>query len=359
MQNGCWDPCGFAPTPFPWPPQTITPWVQTTSVYFKNQLVEQPLTDKEKSQLLDLREDWGAKLVNYVWEWNKLDAPPLRFMVEFVLSALPCLQVRTLAVNPESKDSDVGKTLDCFDWSHTRDPTLHLETDPIDPRSALKCWIYFAWHWDATDTVNISVATKADDAEIDLSLWNVGGDGPGMEDARAVIRNFLRRCWIRRLTCEAAKRFSSYSIGSDLEQEHDQEAFIDCLDQCSKSTCWEWIEGSQLLFWRWLPVWRHEAHDGSPGFHTTSLTQRYKFSQVPITDSWVKGKIVEKLRALIEQQYITPGIVYQTIPYCAVPKGLLDIRLVWDCSKNGVNGTMYTPSFQLPTPASYHLVIEP
>ena len=35
------------------------------------------------------------------------------------------------------------------------------------------------------------------------------------------------------------------------------------------------------------------------------------------------------------------------------------IRVVWNGSKNGVNETMYTPSFQLPTPASYHRVVEP
>jgi hypothetical protein len=206
-------------------------------------------------------------------------------MVKFVLSALPGLQVRALAVNPESKDSNVGKTLDCFDWRHTREPMLHLEMDPIDPRFALERRIYFAWHWDTTDAINISIATKTDDAEIDLSLWNVGGDGPVMEDARAMIRNFLHSRWVRRLTCEAAKSFSSCSIGSDVEPKCDQEAFIDCLDRCSKSTWWEWIDGSRLLFWRWLPVWHHEAHYGLPGFHTASLTPRYKFSQVPVTDS--------------------------------------------------------------------------
>ena len=35
-----------------------------------------------------------------------------------------------------------------------------------------------------------------------------------------------------------------------------------------------------------------------------------------------------------------------------------DIRVVWDLKKNEVNDTVYTPSFQLPTPASYHWVVE-
>jgi len=37
------------------------------------------------------------------------------------------------------------------------------------------------------DGIEISIATKADDAKIDLSLWNVGGDAPGMEEARGKI----------------------------------------------------------------------------------------------------------------------------------------------------------------------------
>ena len=35
-----------------------------------------------------------------------------------------------------------------------------------------------------------------------------------------------------------------------------------------------------------------------------------------------------------------------------------DIHIVWDLKKNEVNDTIYTPSFQLLTPASYHWVVE-
>ena len=35
-----------------------------------------------------------------------------------------------------------------------------------------------------------------------------------------------------------------------------------------------------------------------------------------------------------------------------------DVRVVWDLRLNGVNETIYTPSFQLPTPASCHRQVE-
>ena len=63
----------------------------------------------------------------------------------------------------------------------------------VEPTSngALERMVYFGWVWEPGDSGNVSTATKADEAEVDLSLWNVGGDGPGMEAARATLRGWL------------------------------------------------------------------------------------------------------------------------------------------------------------------------
>ena len=326
--SGCWDPNETAPTPFHWPPQSSSPWVRTSSVYFKERLVEQPMTNKEKAQLLDLREDWGAMIVNDVWKWNNSESPPLRFMVEFVLSALPWLSDRVSTMKPVNKEKNIEEVID---WSRTKDPSLFLNSDLEDSRTALECWIYFGWHWDPIDSVDISVATKADDAEVDLSLWNVGGDGPGMENARGIIRNLLRDRWIRRMTIEAAKWYNSNQDVSDVEQARNREAIIDCITRCSHSTWWEWSDGSRLNFWRWPEVWSREARDGAPGFHTSTLTPKYNFTKGPAKDDWTKEKINEKLRILIQRRYIVPGMVIRVMPYFDVKKGLNDhtSRLEW------------------------------
>jgi hypothetical protein len=52
----------------------------------------------------------------------------------------------------------------------------------VEPRSngSIERMVYFGWVWEPGDSGNVSTATKADEAEVDLSLWNVGGDdGPG------------------------------------------------------------------------------------------------------------------------------------------------------------------------------------
>jgi hypothetical protein len=63
---------------------------------------------------------------------------------------------------------------------------------------------WFRWVWEPGDSGNVSTATKADEAKVDLSLWNVGGDGPGMEVAHATIRNWLHSFWRQSMTKEAA-----------------------------------------------------------------------------------------------------------------------------------------------------------
>jgi hypothetical protein len=60
--------------------------------------------------------------------------------------------------------------------------------------------VNFGWVWEPGDSGNVSTAPKADEAEVNLSLWNVGGDGPGMEAARATISNWLHSFWRQSMT---------------------------------------------------------------------------------------------------------------------------------------------------------------
>jgi hypothetical protein len=63
---------------YPWPFELSPQWVEAKTMYLKDQaFVERPLTTKEMAQLLDLREDWGTKLVEEVWQWSSCGPPPL------------------------------------------------------------------------------------------------------------------------------------------------------------------------------------------------------------------------------------------------------------------------------------------
>jgi len=74
-------------------------------------LVEHPLTTKELSQLADLREDWGAALIETVLKWDDGSSPPLRMIAEFVLSTWEWLMKITTTTMPEKKKAE-----SVFDW---------------------------------------------------------------------------------------------------------------------------------------------------------------------------------------------------------------------------------------------------
>jgi hypothetical protein len=42
------------------------------------------------------------------------------------------------------------------------------------------------------------------------------------------------------------------------------------------------------------------------------------------------------------------GFIYCLVPRFGVPEGEDDIRWVWDASQNGVNKTLWVPSFWMP-----------
>jgi hypothetical protein len=58
---------------------------------------------------------------------------------------------------------------------------------------------YFGWVWEPSQT-EVSTATKDNDAQVDLSLWEVGGNGNDFERARKKIRDFLFIHWTKFFT---------------------------------------------------------------------------------------------------------------------------------------------------------------
>ena len=251
---GCWCPHPPAGKPCPWPFGSAPLWVNATSVCLgKGAHVERPLTTKERSQLLDLREDWGDALVKPMWRWDEGATPPLRFIVEFVLSANQWLPASGALAGQLDTRWNENTQLE-IDWGRTRPPLPDLPVSGC-PSGTLERMTYFGWTWESTDTLATSKATRADDADVDLSLWNVGGDGPGMEESRTGIRTGLHSSWRRRITMEAARWCRTNPDVADAKQQrHDLEALRDCVIRCSDSTWWKWDGGSCLLFWRWPPA---------------------------------------------------------------------------------------------------------
>ena len=339
----CWKPLSEGAAPYPWPLPQEDVWVEAPSVFLHGATMERPLTLKEKCQLVDLRADWGVSLLDELWKWNVGEVPPLRLVVEFILAASPWL---TLGARNEEIE---------FDWSRERAPWLG-ELSATIPGTALEWMAYYGWIWGEEDAKEVTVATRSDDAAVDYALWAVGGTGPGMESCRESLRGGLHRLWRRRFTKEAYDWLHVHGRPEDASK--DRKAIVDCTTRAANSSWWDWKDGSRLFFWRWPEAWRAEARDGAAGFHTKHLRPQRGRSTFPSKEEWIIAKDQEKLEKLLRRRYLVQGHVQNTVPRFPVPKGLNDIRVVWDLLKNGLNACMFTPRFFLPTMAAYLRRIE-
>jgi hypothetical protein len=69
----------------------------------------------------------------------------------------------------------------------------------------------------------------------------------------------------------------------------------------------------------------------------------------------VKAKVIAKLLKVRKRGYISAGMVESLTAFFAVPKGIDDIRLVYDGSVSGLNLSIWVPRFFLPTSIGTHL----
>lgn len=202
-----WRPRGADSCGYPWPLPIPALWVEAPTVYLADQpYIERPLTVKEKAQLLDVREDWGNALAEEAWSWFDGGSPPIRLIAEFILAAYTWLTgngngLEGIPTNQEKKLSGD------FNWSRTCPQGLS-PTSPDADASPGERRLYFGWVFDERMAQDIGVATKPDDAEVDLSMWSVGGNGEGMAKARADLRSFFLRRWARMQTRSAARWFA-------------------------------------------------------------------------------------------------------------------------------------------------------
>ena len=355
----CWRPTAPSAKPYPWPWMNGPDWVEAPSVFMGSRggTIERPLTVKEFCQLADLRTDWGLTLWEHVRLWNGGCAVPLRFLVEFAIAALPWIHSELPAGTIKSPEAEAALDREGLDWGRIRAPWLGLPLGNDNSPEAMDKFAYFGWTWDAGETSDVSLATKNDDAEVNLSLWAVGGTEPHMEPAREIIRKFLFAVWVKRI-CREARGWLGAELTAGMASTADREAILDCVTRCANSTWWDWKDGSRLFFWRWPKAWWLEARDGALGYHLSFPQRRLHYPPIPIKEDWVVVKDREKLVKLLRRRYIVCGVCRNTVPRFPVPKGDDDIRVVWDLSKNGVNAGMYTPSFFLATMGTYLRRIE-
>ena len=263
-------------------------------------------------------------------------------------------------------------------------------------------------------------ATKADDAEVDVRLWNFRTmHGAGIEydgDRHDRLLDVMRRKLLGKHRKDLRKKFTACMVSnhgsrwldkvleaqwrckdnlkpyhgpklspsvvnsrkrkkSAIQSSQEEKAkellsdFTvgqDALIRATNASFWEWSDGSTLFFWRWQKEYRKEVRDGLNAFINGELPNYWRAVNWP-EDAMQREQLKKKISKVMRKGYISPGEVKSLIAFFAVPKGPDDIRIVYDATKCGLNEVLWSPKFWLPiihtilrsaTPNTYYGVID-
>jgi hypothetical protein len=248
-------------------------------------------------------------------------------------------------------------------------------------------------------------ATKADDAEVPVWLWNEavledladppalrGHNGGTIDAAMDTIRVFLLRLkckrgatrsffsfvraehpglhvpsqptvtwdptggklglgcyqWIRRGGKMAGRKlYCSWFLHYWEVAKLERRPGWDALRRLADSSWWEWDEGSAPLYWRWPAEYRTTIRDGLE-IWMCGPKPKYQKAQRPEKDRDTHAKVVKKLDKVRKRKYIAPGTVRSLTDFFNVPKGEDDIRIVYNGTSSGLNDILWVPGFPMP-----------
>jgi hypothetical protein len=118
-----------------------------------------------------------------------------------------------------------------------------------------------------------------------------------------------------------------------------------------RSGWWEWLGGSHIFFWRWPSRYKDEALQGVPPYFIADPPTTME-KQPAYTDEANRLLVKEKVEEVLNKGYIvrtSPTGVRSLMFMFDVPKGLDDVRMVYNGSRSGLNDALWAPWFSLPT----------
>mmetsp|Transcript_15422 Transcript_15422/g.21971 ORF Transcript_15422/g.21971 Transcript_15422/m.21971 type:complete len:400 (+) Transcript_15422:439-1638(+) len=243
-------------------------------------------------------------------------------------------------------------------------------------------------------------ATKSDDAEVPEYLWDDRLlEGLGMIKTAKVLAalNSLRSlflCWWKRKVTRSflvwwlAQRYNGDNTVPStrlVRFDHEASRFVwmakglkqyramrnqrrvvdpslaedaaDAIRRSSNSSWWEWTEGSFPFFWRWPAWYQTHIREGCAPWLSGDIP-KCRIPQQKDKDEKVCEGMRKKLEVPIAKGYLELGLILSLTSFFAVPKGLDDIRMVYDGTKSGLNDAMFAPWFPLPTVEQLLRVVE-
>ena len=125
----------------------------------------------------------------------------------------------------------------------------------------------------------------------------------------------------------------------------------DALRRALNADWWDWTFGSTPLFWRWPRERQRELRDGLRSCIKFDKLPNYWARQLYPSDPLHREKLIKKVSKVVAptRGYVTKGLVKSLTGFFAVPKGVDDIRVVYDATKCGLNNALWSANFWLPT----------
>ena len=121
----------------------------------------------------------------------------------------------------------------------------------------------------------------------------------------------------------------------------------DAIRRSAHASWFEWLEGSAPFFWNWGEDYQKDIRDGQRHFLTGPLPvflKTQKRHKDPASHELMRRKVVQVRR----RGYVSAGPVVSGTHYFSVPKGLDDIRMVYNGTSCGLNDVLWAPRFGLP-----------
>ena len=84
-------------------------------------------------------------------------------------------------------------------------------------------------------------------------------------------------------------------------------------------------------------------------FVQSALPRSHQGVKPPRFASETRKLVASKIDAMVGKSYLEEGLVRTSLHYFAVPKGESDIRVVFDGTPCGLNDSLWSPNFFLPT----------
>jgi hypothetical protein len=199
-------------------------------------------------------------------------------------------------------------------------------------------------------------AVKNDNARVRSKDWDfflaLGLDDEirarDWREAAVKIRPLAMRWW-RRHQLRKCLEFKRIKTITGEFTEFDRGAMVDAADRMASATWWSWNNGSRPFYWAWDEDKQIPMRDGINLWIRERMIPSWVRPQEPPKDPETFRKVVDKLLNAREKGYISMGVVKSLIFFFDVPKGLDDIRMVYDGTKSGLNAELWAPWFPLPT----------